>query len=134
MGGPVLQDDLSSDEEYGKDDDLFTPVEGLTPTIKGDEDKTPTMPSNSVVGGLAKFFPVKRAQSYMGSCDSTPSTDFSPSPPGSQKSVGWDMNPCVVISFGEKVFRTRVIHQTVDPTQDEQLIFHSQNLLPIVWI
>jgi phosphatidylserine decarboxylase len=34
------------------------------------------------------------------------------------------MDPCVVISFGKKVFRTRVIRHSLNPTWDEKLIFH----------
>jgi phosphatidylserine decarboxylase len=38
--------------------------------------------------------------------------------------VGWDMDPFVVISFGKKVFRTRVIRHSLNPTWDEKLLFH----------
>ncbi|KAK7682588.1 hypothetical protein QCA50_014388 [Cerrena zonata] len=38
--------------------------------------------------------------------------------------IGWDMDPFVVISFGKKVFRTRVIRHSLDPTWDEKLLFH----------
>jgi hypothetical protein len=38
--------------------------------------------------------------------------------------TGWDMDPCVVISFGKKVFRTRVIRHSLNPTWNEKLIFH----------
>ena len=38
--------------------------------------------------------------------------------------TGWDMDPCVVISFGKKVFRTRVIRHSLNPAWDEKLIFH----------
>lgn len=34
------------------------------------------------------------------------------------------MDPFVVISFGKKVFRTRVIRHSLDPTWDEKLLFH----------
>jgi len=34
------------------------------------------------------------------------------------------MDPCVVISFGKKVFRTRVIRHSLNPTWDEKLVFH----------
>lgn len=34
------------------------------------------------------------------------------------------MDPCVVISFGKKVFRTRVIRHSLSPTWDEKLVFH----------
>ena len=34
------------------------------------------------------------------------------------------MDPFVVISFGKKVFRTRVIRHSLNPTWDEKLIFH----------
>ena len=34
------------------------------------------------------------------------------------------MDPCVVISFGKKVFRTRVIRHSLNPLWDEKLIFH----------
>lgn len=34
------------------------------------------------------------------------------------------MDPCVVISFGKKVFRTRVIRHSLNPVWDEKLIFH----------
>jgi phosphatidylserine decarboxylase len=36
----------------------------------------------------------------------------------------WDMDPCVVISFGKKVFRTHVIRHSLNPTLDEKLLFH----------
>lgn len=38
--------------------------------------------------------------------------------------TGFDMDPFVVISFGKKVFRTRVIRHSLNPTWDEKLIFH----------
>jgi phosphatidylserine decarboxylase len=38
--------------------------------------------------------------------------------------TGWDMDPFVVISFGKKVFRTRVIRHSRNPTWDEKLLFH----------
>lgn len=38
--------------------------------------------------------------------------------------VGWDMDPFVVISFGKKVFRTRVIRHSLNPTWNEKLLFH----------
>lgn len=41
--------------------------------------------------------------------------------------TGWDMDPFVVISFGKKIFRTRVIRHSLNPTWDEQLYFHVRN-------
>ncbi|KAK0469409.1 phosphatidylserine decarboxylase-domain-containing protein [Desarmillaria tabescens] len=38
--------------------------------------------------------------------------------------TGWDMDPFVVISFGKKVFRTRVIRHSLSPVWDEKLLFH----------
>ncbi|KIJ60324.1 hypothetical protein HYDPIDRAFT_177428 [Hydnomerulius pinastri MD-312] len=38
--------------------------------------------------------------------------------------TGWDMDPFVVTSFGKKVFRTRVIRHSLNPTWDEKLLFH----------
>ena len=38
--------------------------------------------------------------------------------------VTFDMDPFVVISFGKKVFRTRVIRHSLNPTWDEKLLFH----------
>ncbi|KAF5374521.1 hypothetical protein D9615_009031 [Tricholomella constricta] len=38
--------------------------------------------------------------------------------------TGWDMDPFVVVSFGKKVFRTRVIRHSLNPTFDEKLLFH----------
>ncbi|KAF9255142.1 hypothetical protein L218DRAFT_1081995 [Marasmius fiardii PR-910] len=38
--------------------------------------------------------------------------------------MGWDMDPFVVISFGKKVFRTRVIRHSRSPVWDEKLLFH----------
>ncbi|CCL98617.1 uncharacterized protein FIBRA_00619 [Fibroporia radiculosa] len=38
--------------------------------------------------------------------------------------TGWDMDPFVVISFGKKVFRTRVIRHSLNPTWDEKMLFH----------
>jgi phosphatidylserine decarboxylase len=38
--------------------------------------------------------------------------------------TGWDMDPFVVISFGKKVFRTRVIRHSRNPSWDEKLLFH----------
>jgi phosphatidylserine decarboxylase len=38
--------------------------------------------------------------------------------------TGWDMDPFVVISFGKKVFRTRVIRHSLNPTWNEKLLFH----------
>jgi phosphatidylserine decarboxylase len=39
----------------------------------------------------------------------------------------FDMDPFVVISFGKKVFRTRVIRHQLNPTWDEKLLFHVRN-------
>ncbi|KAG8974217.1 hypothetical protein FRC05_007793 [Tulasnella sp. 425] len=38
--------------------------------------------------------------------------------------TGWDMDPFCVISFGKKVFRTRVIRHSLDPVWNEKLLFH----------
>jgi phosphatidylserine decarboxylase len=38
--------------------------------------------------------------------------------------TGWDMDPFVVVSFGKKVFRTRVIRHCLNPVWDEKLLFH----------
>ncbi|PPQ86997.1 hypothetical protein CVT25_009531 [Psilocybe cyanescens] len=38
--------------------------------------------------------------------------------------MDWDMDPFVVIAFGRKVFRTRVIRHSCDPVWDEKLLFH----------
>ncbi|KAF5359407.1 hypothetical protein D9756_003659 [Leucocoprinus leucothites] len=38
--------------------------------------------------------------------------------------TGWDMDPFVVISFGKKIFRTRVIRHSRNPAWDEKLLFH----------
>ncbi|EGO24192.1 hypothetical protein SERLADRAFT_361384 [Serpula lacrymans var. lacrymans S7.9] len=38
--------------------------------------------------------------------------------------TGWDMDPFVVISFGKKVFRTRVIRHSLNPVWDEKMLFH----------
>jgi len=38
--------------------------------------------------------------------------------------TGWDMDPFVVISFGKKVFRTRVIRHSRNSVWDEKLLFH----------
>jgi len=34
------------------------------------------------------------------------------------------MDPFVVVSFGKKVFRTRVIRHSLNPNWDEKLLFH----------
>lgn len=34
------------------------------------------------------------------------------------------MDPFVVISFGKKVFRTRVIRHSLNPVWDEKMLFH----------
>ena len=38
--------------------------------------------------------------------------------------TGWDMDPFVVVSFSKKIFRTRVIRHSLNPTWDEKLLFH----------
>lgn len=38
--------------------------------------------------------------------------------------LGWDMDPFVVISFGKKVFRTRVIRHSLNPQWEEKLLFN----------
>ncbi|KAJ7472559.1 phosphatidylserine decarboxylase-domain-containing protein [Mycena latifolia] len=38
--------------------------------------------------------------------------------------TSFDMDPFVVISFGKKVFRTRVIRHSLNPVWDEKLLFH----------
>lgn len=37
---------------------------------------------------------------------------------------GYDMDPFVVVSFGKKVFRTRVLRHNLNPVWDEKLLFH----------
>lgn len=36
--------------------------------------------------------------------------------------TGWDIDPFVVISFGKKVFRTRVIRHSLNPVWDKKLL------------
>ena len=38
--------------------------------------------------------------------------------------TGWDMDLFVVVIFCKKVFRTRVIRHSLNPTWDEKLLFH----------
>ncbi|KAG6812726.1 hypothetical protein H0H92_000943 [Tricholoma furcatifolium] len=38
--------------------------------------------------------------------------------------TSFDMDPFAVVSFGKKVFRTRVIRHSLNPTWDEKLLFH----------
>lgn len=38
--------------------------------------------------------------------------------------MSFDMDPFVVISFGKKVFRTRVVRHSLNPVWDEKLLFH----------
>ncbi|KAF9264310.1 hypothetical protein L218DRAFT_1027655 [Marasmius fiardii PR-910] len=38
--------------------------------------------------------------------------------------TGWDMDPFVIVSFGKRVFRTRVIRHSLKPVWDERLSFH----------
>ena len=38
--------------------------------------------------------------------------------------TGWDVDPFVGISFGKKVFRTRVIRHSRTPVWEEKLLFH----------
>ena len=38
--------------------------------------------------------------------------------------TGWDMDPFVVVSFGKKVFRTRVIRHSLNLQWDEKMLFH----------
>lgn len=38
--------------------------------------------------------------------------------------TSFDMDPFVIISFGKKVFRTRIIRHSLNPTWDEKLFFH----------
>ncbi|KAG8997441.1 hypothetical protein FRB90_012501, partial [Tulasnella sp. 427] len=38
--------------------------------------------------------------------------------------TGWDMDPFCVVSFGKKVFRTRVVRHSLDPVWNEKLLFH----------
>ena len=38
--------------------------------------------------------------------------------------IGWDMDPFVVVSFGKKVFRTRVLRHSLNPQWEEKLLFH----------
>ena len=46
-------------------------------------------------------------------------TDWEPAPTPS-----FDMDPFVVVSFGKKIFRTRVIRHELNPQWDEKLLFH----------
>ncbi len=38
--------------------------------------------------------------------------------------MGWDMDPFVVVSFGKKVFRTRVVRHSLNPQWVENMLFH----------
>ena len=38
--------------------------------------------------------------------------------------TGWDMDPFCIVSFGQKVFRTRVVRHSRNPVWDEKLFFH----------
>lgn len=38
--------------------------------------------------------------------------------------TSFDMDPFVIVSFGQKIFRTRVARHTLNPTWDEKLLFH----------
>jgi phosphatidylserine decarboxylase len=42
------------------------------------------------------------------------------------------MDPFVVISFGKKVFRTRVIRHSRNPVWDEKLLFHVRRC--VAWL
>lgn len=46
--------------------------------------------------------------------------------------IGWDMDPFVVVSFGKKVFRTRVIRHCLDPEWNEKLLFHVHRYVVII--
>lgn len=38
--------------------------------------------------------------------------------------TGWDMDPFVIASFSKKIFRTRVIRHSLNPTWNEKMLFH----------
>jgi Ca2+-dependent lipid-binding protein len=38
--------------------------------------------------------------------------------------LSYDSDPFVVISYGKKVFRTRVIRHSLNPVWDEKMLFH----------
>ncbi|EJD45982.1 hypothetical protein AURDEDRAFT_113883 [Auricularia subglabra TFB-10046 SS5] len=38
--------------------------------------------------------------------------------------TGWDMDPFCIVAFSRKIFRTRVIRHSLNPTWDEKLLFH----------
>ena len=38
--------------------------------------------------------------------------------------TGFDMDPFAIVSFGQKIFRTRVVRHSLNPVWDEKLLFH----------
>lgn len=40
------------------------------------------------------------------------------------KAGGWDMDPFVVVTYGKKTFRTRVVRHSLDPVWGEKIMFH----------
>jgi phosphatidylserine decarboxylase len=38
--------------------------------------------------------------------------------------LGWDMVPFVIISFGKKIFCTRIIRHSLNPIWDEKHLLH----------
>ncbi|KAI0291457.1 hypothetical protein BC826DRAFT_1105990 [Russula brevipes] len=89
--------------------------------------KTSPLPRTTLLARPPALAPIKTTSPTQSERASRDPWCNGPPPATKQLQVtrtGWDMDPFVVVSFGKKVFRTRIIRHFLNPVWDKKLLFH----------